>query len=81
MLQKRGDGCKVIFNEFNICMFCLLVISYQRYDFPTWATCRINAGGRFRVTKDGKTTKSKTYRDGSLEFDTMKRAEYKLVKR
>jgi len=44
-------------------------------------SCRINAGGRFRVTKDGKNINTKSHKDGSLEFNTTKGGIYKLVLR
>jgi alpha-L-fucosidase 2 len=44
-------------------------------------SCRIDAGGEFRVTKNGKKVKSKTHSDGSLEFQTVKGGVYKLVRR
>jgi alpha-L-fucosidase 2 len=43
-------------------------------------TCRIDAGGKFRVMKDGKRVKSKTHADGSLEFTTVKGGVYQLVR-
>ena len=44
-------------------------------------TCRIEAGGRFKVTKDGNNIHSNTYKDGSFEFKTIKGGVYKLVRR
>jgi alpha-L-fucosidase 2 len=44
-------------------------------------TCRVDAGGRFNVMKDGKNIKSKTHRDGSLEFETIEGGVYKLTRR
>lgn len=41
--------------------------------------CRIDAGGKFEVTKDGKKVAAKTNADGSLEFKTIKGGVYKLV--
>jgi alpha-L-fucosidase 2 len=43
--------------------------------------CRIDAGGRFRVMKDGRNIRVKIYNDGSFEFKTIKGEVYKLVKR
>ncbi|HEC43301.1 MAG TPA: glycoside hydrolase family 95 protein, partial [Bacteroides sp.] len=44
-------------------------------------TCRVDAGGRFNVMKDGKNIKSKTHRDGSIEFETIEGGVYKLIRR
>lgn len=41
--------------------------------------CRIDAGGNFMLTKDGKRIASKSYQDGSIEFKTIKGELYKLV--
>jgi hypothetical protein len=35
-------------------------------------TCRIDAGGKFKVMKDDRNILSKTYKEGSLEFNTTK---------
>ena len=43
--------------------------------------CRIDAGGKFRIIKDGKNIPSKKYADGSMEFDTVKGGLYQLVRR
>ncbi len=42
--------------------------------------CRIDAGGKFKVMKDGESIESKTYQDGSFEFKTIKGGVYKLAK-
>ncbi len=44
-------------------------------------TCRIDAGGKFKVMKDGKNIHSKTFKDGSFEFKTIKGGVYNLLKR
>ena len=44
-------------------------------------SCRIDAGGKFKVTKDGKKIASKTNKDGSLEFKTIKGGLYKLIRK
>ncbi len=41
--------------------------------------CRIDAGGKFKVIKDGKKVASKINEDGSIEFKTIKGGLYKLV--
>lgn len=43
--------------------------------------CRIDAGGKFKVTKDGKKVSVKTNADGSFEFKTEKGAVYSLVRK
>lgn len=45
------------------------------------ATCRINAGRRFRVTKDGGEVPAISHDDGSLEFPTVIGGRYRLSKR
>lgn len=40
--------------------------------------CHIDAGGAFKVVKDGKKVASKTSKDGSIEFKTVKGGIYKL---
>ena len=42
--------------------------------------CRINAGDGYKVTEDGKEIVVKTYRDGSIEFDTIQGSTYLLTK-
>ncbi len=42
-------------------------------------TCRIDAGGRVRVKKDGKSVRLKSYEDGSVAFSTIKGGVYTLV--
>ena len=44
-------------------------------------TCRIDAGGKFKVTKAGKKVASKTNDDGSIEFKTIKGELYKLIRK
>lgn len=44
-------------------------------------TCRIDAGGKFKVTKDGKRVASKTNDDSSIEFKTIKGGIYKLTRK
>lgn len=43
--------------------------------------CKIDAGGKFKVTKDGKRVSSKVNEDGSIEFKTTRGAVYKLVQK
>ena len=43
-------------------------------------SCRIDAGSKFKVVKDGKRIDSKSNRDGSIEFKTMKGGLYKLIR-
>jgi len=43
-------------------------------------SCRIDAGGKFKVAKDGKRIASKSNQDGSIEFKTMKGGLYKLIR-
>lgn len=43
--------------------------------------CRIDDGGNFKVTKDGKKLVVKTNKDGSIEFKTIKGGVYKLVQK
>jgi alpha-L-fucosidase 2 len=40
--------------------------------------CRIDDGGKFNVTKDGKKVNLKTNKDGSVEFSTVKGGLYQL---
>ncbi len=40
--------------------------------------CRIDAGGNFKVTKDGKSVDVKTHQDGSIEFKTVRGGLYKF---
>ena len=40
--------------------------------------CRINAGGKIKVTSKGKNVASKTGKDGSIEFKTIKGGIYNL---
>jgi hypothetical protein len=42
--------------------------------------CRIDAGGNFKVIKEGKRITSKTNKDGSIEFNTIKGGYYKLIR-
>jgi len=42
--------------------------------------CRIDAGGNFKVLKEGRRIASKTNKDGSIEFDTIKGGYYKLIR-
>ncbi|MCK4762164.1 MAG: glycoside hydrolase family 95 protein [Candidatus Aminicenantes bacterium] len=44
------------------------------------SVCRIDAGGRFRVTGNGKRIASKTGKDGAIEFDTIKGGIYELIR-
>lgn len=44
-------------------------------------TCRLNANGKFKVTKDGKKVAVLTNKDGSLEFKTIKGGIYKLIQK
>jgi alpha-L-fucosidase 2 len=44
-------------------------------------TFRINAGGRFRVTENGKRISVKTNDDGTIEFNTSPNSLYKLIRR
>ncbi len=44
-------------------------------------TCRINAGGKLKITKDGKRIASKTNKDGSIEFRTIKGGLYKIIRK
>lgn len=44
-------------------------------------TCRIDVGGKFKLTKNGKRVASKTYDDGSIEFKTVKGGLYKIISR
>jgi alpha-L-fucosidase 2 len=44
-------------------------------------TCRINAGGDFKVIKDGKRIAAKINKDGSLEFKTTRGGLYKLIQK
>ena len=41
--------------------------------------CRIDDGGKFNVTKDGKKVTLKTNKDGSVEFSTVKGGLYQLT--
>jgi len=43
--------------------------------------CRIGAGSNFRITSHGKTIASKTNKDGSIEFQTVKGGLYKLIRK
>ncbi|MGQ1785342.1 glycoside hydrolase family 95 protein [Saccharicrinis sp. GN24d3] len=43
--------------------------------------CRIDAGGKFTITKDGKRVATKTKADGSIEFKTVKGGLYKVVRK
>ena len=43
--------------------------------------CRIDAGGAFKVVKEGKKVASKTGKDGSIEFNTVKGGIYTLYRR
>ena len=43
--------------------------------------CRINAGGKVRVTKDGKSVRFKSNDDGSLAFETSAGGVYTILKR
>ena len=43
-------------------------------------TCRINAGGKVRVTLDGKRVRTKAMEDGSVVFDTQAGQSYTLVR-
>jgi alpha-L-fucosidase 2 len=43
--------------------------------------CRINAGGKLRVKKDGKSIRVNSHEDGSISFDTEKEGVYTLIKR
>ena len=43
--------------------------------------CRINAGGKVRVTKDGKSIRLKSFEDGSPAFETSPGGVYMLLKR
>ncbi|MCH7534821.1 MAG: hypothetical protein IH948_03600 [Bacteroidetes bacterium] len=45
----------------------------------TGNACRINPGGKFNVTMDGKEVASKTNKDGSIEFETSKGSTYQLT--
>jgi alpha-L-fucosidase 2 len=42
--------------------------------------CRINPGGKVRVTNDGKSIRVKSFEDGSIAFDTEKGGVYALIK-
>lgn len=42
--------------------------------------CRINAGGKFRVEKDGKRIRVSSHEDGSISFDTAEGGVYSLHK-
>lgn len=42
--------------------------------------CRINAGGRVRVTKNGKSVSSKSHDDGSVEFETTEDGKYMIFR-
>jgi hypothetical protein len=42
-------------------------------------TCRIDAGGKLKVTEAGKKIPTRTREDGSIEFETTKDATYKLA--
>ena len=42
--------------------------------------CRINAGDGYKVTQDSKEIAVRTYKDGSIEFDTIKGGTYLLTK-
>lgn len=43
--------------------------------------CRIDAGGRIRVLRDGKNIRLKSFNDGSFSFNTTKGGVYTLIKR
>jgi alpha-L-fucosidase 2 len=43
--------------------------------------CRINPGGNFRVTENGKRVVYQTNDDGSIEFNTSKNGVYKMVRK
>lgn len=43
-------------------------------------TCRINPKTKVKVTTDGKHVKSKTLKDGSIEFDTQAGKKYTLIR-
>jgi len=44
-------------------------------------TCRINAGGKYKITRDGKKIAVKNNADGSLEFNTVQGGLYQLSKK
>jgi alpha-L-fucosidase 2 len=43
-------------------------------------TCRIDPKTKVKVTTDGKHVKSKTLKDGSIEFDTRAGQKYTLIR-
>lgn len=48
----------------------------SKYGHP----CRIHAGGKVRVTKDGRKVRFRSHEDGSVEFQTTKGGLYTLVR-
>ena len=43
--------------------------------------CRVDAKGKYKVTKDGKSVAAKTNADGSIEFKTVKGGVYQLIQK
>ncbi len=57
----------------------LVASSASKLDENTGNLCKLITGGKSKVTVDGKEVKTKSNKDGSIEFETIKGKTYKVV--